>query len=142
MSAHPCMCACLWGGLFYDASRIHSVWCQAVILFIKEFCLVPFTVCRHVTGLFPQLDHQKRVIAKSLSRQCWPPRNTSHAKSSQSHSDRERQPPSKERSKTSSSSQLDKKSPKNRRLYSKEIQTTSENRSALMPSSEVPTSKD
>lgn len=94
-------------------------------------------------GLFPQLDHQKRVIAKSLSRQCWPPRSTSHAKSLQSHSDRDRQPPSKERSKTSlSSSQLEKKSPKYRRSYSRETQATSENRSESIPSSEVPASKE
>jgi hypothetical protein len=128
------------GWLFYDPSRIHNIHCQAVILLVKEFCLPPFTVCC-VTGLFPQLDHQKRVIAKSLSRQSWPPRSTSHSKSSKSHSDRDRHPPSKERSKTSSS-QLEKKSPKDHRSYSREMQATSENRSESIPSSEVPTNKE
>jgi ribonuclease-3 len=51
-------------------------------------------------GLFPQLDHQKRVIAKSLWRQHCPSRSTSHARSPQSSFDRET-PSSKDRSKTS-----------------------------------------
>ncbi|XP_069695951.1 ribonuclease 3 isoform X4 [Periplaneta americana] len=55
-------------------------------------------------GLFPQLDHQKRVIAKSLWRQRWPSHTVSRTRSALS-SDRDRRPSSKERSKSSSSRQ-------------------------------------
>jgi hypothetical protein len=109
------------------------------IVFVKEFLLLPFCLCL-VTGLFPQLDHQKRVIAKSLSRQRWPPHSTSHGKFSQLDPDRERQPPSKQRPKTSlsSSSKQQKKFSKVCQSYSKETQATSEDKPESIPSSEVP----
>jgi hypothetical protein len=132
---------CSRWGLFYDFSRIHTMH-SARKSYVHKGIMIASILCL-VTGLFPQLDHQKRVIAKSLSRQCWPPRSTSHAKSSQSHSDRGRQPSSKERAKisyslSSSSSQQEKKSSKDHQSYSEETQATSE----LIPNSEVPINKE
>ena len=63
----------------------------------------------HVTGLFPQLDHQKRVIAKSLWRQHCPSRSTTRARSPQSSFDRQTPSSSKDRSKTSLSLHQQKK---------------------------------
>ena len=105
----------------------------------------------HVTGLFPQLDHQKRVIAKSLWRQHCPSRSTSHARSPQSSFDRETQPSSKDRSKTSSSLHQHKKtsssssssssSKSQRSSPTERPAVSSNNKPEPVPSSEVSTGK-